>query len=40
MFKFLDSNHPIPNPTKTYENPKVHGKPLNQKKHPTPWASS
>jgi len=31
MFIFLDSNHPIPNPTKTYKNPKVPKKPLNQK---------
>jgi hypothetical protein len=23
MFIFMDSNHPIPNPTKTYKNPKA-----------------
>jgi hypothetical protein len=36
MFIFLDSNHLIPNPTKTYKNPKVPKKPPNQK-HSTLW---
>ncbi len=31
MFIFLDSSHPIPNPTKTYKNPKTPKKPPNQK---------
>jgi hypothetical protein len=34
MFIFLDSNHPNPNPTKIYKNPKAPRKPPNQK-HPT-----
>jgi len=29
MFIFLDSNHSIPNPTKTYKNPKVPKNPPN-----------